>query len=314
MAPKTSSDRAAGAAEKIRTAEVEAERFAYGGECVTRLPDGKLCFVRGGIPGERLRIAVTTEKPRFARGRLLEVLAPAAGRRSPECPLFGECPGCSYLHLGYPGEVAAKSRQFADFLLRRRLAEPEALLPPFPSPRRFGCRNKLTPTVFSTGRGGKTAAFRADDNVTPVPLPPEGCRLADAALNSLLPAAVAGAVPGETLLLRRDGAGRAHAANLPGWPELLSEEVGGIRFTVPSAGFFQTNPAVAGELARRVADAVAETAPAEVLELYCGVGVFSILAARRLPECRFTGVEIAPGAIRCAAVNAETAGDRKSVV
>ena len=310
MAPKTSSsDPAPPAAPEgaLRIAEVEAERFAYGGECVTRLPDGKLCFVRGGIPGERLRITVTAEKPRFARGRLLEVLRPAPGRRIPACPRFGVCPGCSYLHIGYPEEVAAKARQFADFLLRGQLAAPEALQPPFPAPRRFGCRNKLTPTVVAAGEG-KTAAFRADDNVTPVPLPPEGCRLADDALNALLPAAVDAAAAGETLLLRRDGAGGAFAADLPGWPETLEEEVGGVRFEVPAAGFFQTDPEVAEELAARVADAVAETAPGEVLELYCGVGVFSVVAARRLPECRFTGVEIGQEAIRCAAANAERAG------
>ena len=299
MAPKTISSE--------RTVEVEAERFAYGGECVTRLPEGKLCFVRGGIPGERLRIAVTAEKARFARGRLLEVLRPAAGRRVPECPRFGECPGCSYLHLAYPDEVAAKAHQFADFLLRGKLAAPEALQVPFPSPRRFGCRNKLTPTVAATA-AGKCAAFRADDNTTPVPLPPEGCRLADDALNALLPAAVDAAAPGETLLLRRDVSGRAFAANLPDWSETLEEKVAGLRFEVPAAGFFQTNPAVADELARRLADAVAETAPGKVLELYCGVGVFSVLAARRLPECRFTGIEIGQAAICCAAANAERAG------
>ena len=311
MAPKKNNRRHDAELPPPRRAEADAEalRFACGGECVCRLDDGKFCFVRGAIPGERLRVAVTSEKASFARGEVREVLSPAAGRREPECPRFAECPGCSYLHLDYGREVEAKAGVFADLLLRAKLAAPEALLPPFASPKRFGCRNKLTPVVAAAPGGTRFAAFRAADNTTPVPLPSAGCPLAEEGINNMLPVAVAAAAPGERLLLRSDGDGGVFAANLSGDGNgTLLEELGGLRFEVSLRGFFQTNRAVAGELMRRVADAVAGGRPAEVLELYCGVGVFSIAAALRLRECRFHGIEVAPEAIRGARRNAERHG------
>lgn len=54
--------------------ELSIEKLVQGGEGLARLDDGRVCFVRGGLPGERCRVELTAGKKDFARGRVVEVL------------------------------------------------------------------------------------------------------------------------------------------------------------------------------------------------------------------------------------------------
>jgi 23S rRNA (uracil747-C5)-methyltransferase len=62
--------------------------------------------------------------------------------------------------------------------------------------------------------------------------------------------------------------------------------------------FFQVTPEIAKLLYNAVANSVAEDTPASLIDLYCGVGVFSFYATRYCPD--ITGVEISKEAIDCA--------------
>ena len=65
--------------------DVVVTRFAYGGDLIGRLPDGRAVFVPMALPGEKVRLELIEEKPRFARARLLEVLEPSPDRIQPRC-------------------------------------------------------------------------------------------------------------------------------------------------------------------------------------------------------------------------------------
>ena len=54
--------------------EVRIEKMVQGGEGMARLPDGRVCFVAGALPGEFCKVAVTFTKKDFARGHVVEVL------------------------------------------------------------------------------------------------------------------------------------------------------------------------------------------------------------------------------------------------
>ena len=56
---------------------------AHGGHVVARTDEGRVVFVRGGLPGELVRVRVTDGDPAasFWRGDVTEVLDPAPGRR-----------------------------------------------------------------------------------------------------------------------------------------------------------------------------------------------------------------------------------------
>ena len=164
-------------------AAVQTEGFAYGGEAFGRLPDGRVCFFRGGVPGETAELELTCVKRSFARGVLRNVPVPSPSRIIPKCPLAFRpgtalcCPGCSFQQVEHSVELRWKQRQLEDFLLRGKLAGAEVFDPPEPSPSRFGWRNRL-----KLSRAGGETGFFAEDNVSIVPV--EHCPLAVAALDS----------------------------------------------------------------------------------------------------------------------------------
>src|SRR5512139_2641836 len=83
--------------------------FAYGGEALGRLEDGRMVFVPFALPGETVRVRLVEEKRGYARAQLVEVLQASPERIQPRCAHFGLCGGCHYQHLSYPAQLRAKS-------------------------------------------------------------------------------------------------------------------------------------------------------------------------------------------------------------
>ncbi len=80
--------------------EVSLTTLSYGGDCLGRLPDGRVVFVPFGIPGERVAVELIEDNKNFARGKLVKVLEPSPQRVEPRCKHFGRCGGCHYQHYG----------------------------------------------------------------------------------------------------------------------------------------------------------------------------------------------------------------------
>lgn len=78
--------------------------------------EGKVVFVSGGLPGERVRAAVRRQKPRFDTADVTEVLRESSQRVRPRCPHFGMCGGCSMQHLDAAAQLAIKQRALEDQL------------------------------------------------------------------------------------------------------------------------------------------------------------------------------------------------------
>ena len=101
--------------------ELKIEKTAFGGSGVGRL-DGRVVFVPGTLPGEKVRVAVRSEKKDYINGKLLEVLDASPFREEPLCPFAlrasrdgvtdSFCPGCSYQHTSYANETAEKTLPF----------------------------------------------------------------------------------------------------------------------------------------------------------------------------------------------------------
>ena len=68
-------------------------------------PDGRVVFLRGALPGERVRARITDENRRLLRADTVEVLSASADRVAPPCPLAvpGRCGGCDWQHACRPG-------------------------------------------------------------------------------------------------------------------------------------------------------------------------------------------------------------------
>jgi 23S rRNA (uracil1939-C5)-methyltransferase len=143
--------------KKGQDVDVRVDSLAYGGNGVARV-DGFVVFVRGGLPGDRVRARVTKTKRGFAEAVAEEVLEPSRDRVEAPCPYFGTCGGCRFQDLAYAAQVAAKERQVRDALERiGRIPEPP-LEPILPARSQYGYRNKLEYS-FTAGEDGVELGF-----------------------------------------------------------------------------------------------------------------------------------------------------------
>ncbi|MBX6376979.1 MAG: 23S rRNA (uracil(1939)-C(5))-methyltransferase RlmD [Clostridia bacterium] len=97
--------------------EVHVEALAAGGDGVAR-HGGRVVFVRGGVPGDRVRVRVVEEHPRYLRAEVQEILAASPRRVAPPCPVAGRCGGCPWQHVAYAEQLRWKRQIVVDALER----------------------------------------------------------------------------------------------------------------------------------------------------------------------------------------------------
>jgi 23S rRNA (uracil1939-C5)-methyltransferase len=163
------------------TIELAVDDLAFGGDGVGRA-DGYVMFVRGGLPGDRLRVRVTEARGRYGRATIESVVTPSPDRVEAPCPYFGHCGGCRLQHLAYPAQLAFKARQVHECLTRLGGLPPFELRPIVAAPEPYGYRNKMEFTIAEPGPVlGLHAAERYD-----VVLDIERCLLQSDTMNALL--------------------------------------------------------------------------------------------------------------------------------
>jgi 23S rRNA (uracil1939-C5)-methyltransferase len=125
--------------------ELTIDRLAHGGAGVARL-DGYVVFVRGAVPGDRVRARVTKSKRSFAEADSVDLLEPSPDRVEPVAPH----PGAPWQVLPYERQLAEKEDQVRDALARigRFDSPPVEAIVPAVEPLRY--RNKLE---YSFGEG-----------------------------------------------------------------------------------------------------------------------------------------------------------------
>ena len=93
--------------------ELTIDRLAHGGAGVARL-DGYVVFVRGAVPGDRVRARMTKSKRSFAEADSVELLEPTPDRVEPVAPH----PGAPWQVLPYERQLQEKEDQVRDALER----------------------------------------------------------------------------------------------------------------------------------------------------------------------------------------------------
>jgi len=95
-----------------------------------------------------VRVELLEEKPRWARGRVVELLEAGPDRIEPPCPHYSRCGGCTLQHLTPAAQLAGKVSLVEEAL--RRIAGERAFPPPeaHPSPSALRYRNRLTLTLL----------------------------------------------------------------------------------------------------------------------------------------------------------------------
>jgi 23S rRNA (uracil1939-C5)-methyltransferase len=135
--------------------EVNIESLVYTGAGLGRLPDGKVVFVPGALPGELATVELTADKGRYANASLVEIVDKSPERIDPACPHYATCGGCPWQVINYQAQLAWKRRFVVDALTRiGKLAEADTLVSePLASPASWHYRNKVEFALVADPRG-----------------------------------------------------------------------------------------------------------------------------------------------------------------
>ncbi len=125
--------------------------------------EGKVVFIAGALPGERVRAEIVGRKAKFDRARLIDVLRESPLRARPRCPHFGlhagACGGCSMQHVEPRAQVAIKQRVLEDALWHLARLRPQRVLRPIEG-HPWGYRQRARLAVrYVAKKGGVLVGF-----------------------------------------------------------------------------------------------------------------------------------------------------------
>ena len=275
--------------------EVRIEKLVYGGDGLGR-HHGKVVFVPYSVPGDTLLVRTGETKKSFARAGIFQVIEPASDRRTPLCPYFGRCGGCHWQHIEYRGQVEAKRLILEEILCHRFAEARDLLIGMRASPAEYGYRSRARLQIGTSQRGYDIGFFRARSHaVQDIPF----CPLFQPALNgalsavrerlrrstgSVAPASLEIACSQETEKWASSSEAPAgvqlRAVLHPADEDLLFRSIRGNRYALSPAAFFQANDFMLTDLLDSVLEPAKQSGARFAVELYCGVGLFTLPLAR----------------------------------
>ena len=109
-------------------------RLAPNEEELIQGQSGKVIFIQGALPTELVTYTITSDKARFSKAKVRQILKPAVFRAEPKCAAFGVCGGCTMQHLDIRAQVAMKQRVLEDDLRHIAKTKPQEILRPMGGP------------------------------------------------------------------------------------------------------------------------------------------------------------------------------------
>ena len=289
--------------------EVEVERILPGGLGLAHA-GGKTVFVSLAAPGDRVRVRIDRQQGELLFASIVEIITPSPERIEPPCPYFGRCGGCDFQQLTYEAQLAAKAGIIRDCLHRIARLEniPEIVVTPSPNNWRYRMRAtwQIDQELRAIGyyeRGSRRVCDVADCAVLKPQLQETLERVRATEWHEF---------PRD--LKHLDGVVGENGVSLsPSFAEFQTNEltltVRGEVYQYNANAFFQINPALLGSL---VENAIGDASGGTVLDLYCGVGLFTLPLARQFQKV--IGVEANATATRFARRNLQLAGLRNANV
>ena len=95
---------------------------------------GKVVFVEGALPGERVSFETFRKKKNWEAARMIELHRESSMRVQPKCVHFDYCGGCSMQHLEPSAQVAIKQRVLEDNLWHLSKVKPDMMMRPMYGP------------------------------------------------------------------------------------------------------------------------------------------------------------------------------------
>lgn len=130
---------------------------------------GKVVFVEGALPGERVSFVTFKKKKNWEMARMTALHRESSMRVTPKCKHFDNCGGCSMQHLEPSAQVAIKQRVLEDNLWHIGKVRPQSIMRPMYGPTwgyryraRLSVRHVKKKDAVLVGFHEKKSAFVAD--------------------------------------------------------------------------------------------------------------------------------------------------------
>ena len=325
------------------TAEVE--RLSHEGRGVARVA-GKIVFIEGALPGEQVVFRYTRRHGQFDEGSVLEVLRASPDRIVPRCAHAERCGGCSLQHQAGAAQIAHKQAVLLELLEHQAGVTPARVLAPVQGPQwgyrrraRLSVRYVHKKQEVLIGFREKASHFVADIARCETLVAAVGTRLRElralvaslSCVQEIPQIEVAAGDDDIALLLRHlvpltaddetrlrefaratglrvysQAGGIETLRRLDGPEAPLSYRVAGLELEYLPGDFVQVNAAINETIVPLAMDLLAVGAGDRVLDLFCGLGNFTLPLATR--AAHVVGVEGEPGLVARAADNARRLG------
>lgn len=283
--------------------EVTIERILPGGLGLAHAA-GKTVMVALAAPGDHVRVQIARVKGNVSFASIQEVITPSPNRVEPPCPYFGRCGGCDFQQMNYQAQLEAKVEIVKDCL--RRLARieniPDFQITPAPNPWHYRTRAQWQYDAVRQKLGYfESGSRRVCDVANCAVLAPQ----LENTLENLRARMQEGLLPDSARDFRAVAGddGISIAPPLNGKLADTTRTIRGEAYHLNAESFFQANDGLVAQLIETaIADATGETA----LELFCGVGLFTLPLARRFKHV--IGVESDTAAVSFARESLAKAG------
>ena len=285
--------------------DVRIEKIVAGGHGLA-FAEGLTLFVDLATVGDRVRARLREVKGKIAFAEIETVVEPAPARIAPPCPYVGRCGGCNFQQMTYPAQLEAKLGILRDCLHRIGKLDYEGEIPIIPSPQEFGYRLRAQWHIATAER---EIGYYARDSRDLVAI--EHCPILLPELDDVLQqvrqetdwakvwfdkGAVDAAVGDE-------GSVSVYSPELGLEPNEIMLTTAGEKYRFAADVFFQGNRFLIDTL---IGVALGNTSGYTALDLYCGVGLFTVPMSRRFK--RVTAVEEFGKAVDYARKNVGAAG------
>ncbi|GAB3488721.1 23S rRNA (uracil(1939)-C(5))-methyltransferase RlmD [Marinomonas epiphytica] len=297
---------------------------------------GKVTFVEGALPGERVEANITKTGRRFDEAVVKRIVQASPSRVSPPCQHFQECGGCRFQHLASPQQLEAKSTWLQGQLRKVYDGSLEVLSDQFYQYRR---RARIS---IQSKKGQLKMGFRASSSQNIVSI--TQCHVLTTALQEVLHglyeklktvkwAANVGHIElledqlGVSVLFRLTGSmEQPEQSSFEVWCEqqgwqlywqhsheqkaivahqqLRSYSLEGLTLHYHPQDFVQINAAMNDKMVAQALEWLQPSQSDVVLDLFCGVGNFSLPLAKKAGKV--IGVELQQTMVEAAQKNADS--------
>jgi len=267
--------------------EVTVERILPGGLGLAHA-EGRTLFVALSAPGDHLRVQIERVKGTVAFASIREIIEASKVRIEPPCPYFGSCGGCDFQQMDYEAQLAAKVDIIKDCLRRIGRIEKPPEFQIVAAPNQWHYRSRAQWQYDSARRrlgyfesGSRRVCDVAECAVLVPALQTE--------LEQMRERMIAGAIADDVRHFRAiagdddvsilDDKGRNPTVRTSATAAItISRTIIGETYELDAENFFQTNADLLPQLIDTVLD---DNSGHTAIELYCGVGLFTLPLARR---------------------------------